>query len=695
MSNPLRVSRRTTIRLVTFAGLIVVPSIALFIVANYDWNKARPWINERASEAIGRPFSINGGLSISWGKQPSAETGMLEGWRGLVPWPQLTAQDIIIGNPPSFLAAMPNPAPGEIANIKQLAFTLDPFALLEKKIVIPVLRFDAPDVRLARMADGSSNWTWKKAEKVSAWQLEVQDIVLSKGKLHWMDAVKHADINAEFDTIDAGMDKLYGVAWKLRGKFNGEAVAGDGRSGAVLSLQGQIQPYPISANIRVGTSNIAAVGTLTRPSDLAEIDMRLKLSGVSMAKLYALSGIVLPETPPFSTEGHLTGKLDTLGSHWIYEDFSGKVGSSDIRGSLDYRTSQPRPMLSGTIHSDLLRLSDLASLIGADSNKSKTRRGAATAQPVNKVLPVEPFKTGRWTSIDADIRFDAKKIIHTKALSIRKISTHLRLQDGVLVLLPLSFELAGGVMTSEIRLDGSGREGKNAIRAEIKTRARNINVRKLFPDQPMLNASAGKIDGDARLSALGNSVSSLLGAANGEVKLLISQGSVSKRLLETMGLNIGNVILTHVTGDTQVKLNCMVAEFGVKSGMMQTHNFIVDTEDAVLDISGTVDLSRERLDLMLEPNSNGMRIFSLRAPIYVHGTFHQPETSIDKGVVALKVGGALALAALAPVAAVIPLINVRSQEDSQCASLLAAARVKPVAPPPGKSYRAKRPAPSP
>lgn len=314
-------------------------------------------------------------------------------------------------------------------------------------------------------------------------------------------------------------------------------------------------------------------------------------------------------------------------------------------------------------------------------------RGATTAQPANKMLPVEPFKTGRWTSIDADIRFDAEKIIPKKDLPIQKMSTHLRLQDGVLSLLPLTFQIAGGVLTSDITLDGSGREGKNAIRADIKARARNVNLHKLFPHYPMLQASAGKIDGDARLSAVGNSVSSLLGAANGEVKLLVSRGSVSKRLLETMGLNIGNVILTHMTGDSQVDLNCMAAEFGVQNGMMKIRNFVVDTDDAVLDVTGTIDVSRERLELTLKPTSTGMRIFSLRAPIYVRGTFLRPETSVDKGVVALKIGGAIALAALAPAAAIIPLINIKPREDSQCAKLLAAARIKPVAPPPGKTYR--------
>jgi hypothetical protein len=67
----------------------------------------------------------------------------------------------------------------------------------------------------------------------------------------------------------------------------------------------------------------------------------------------------------------------------------------------------------------------------------------------------------------------------------------------------------------------------------------------------------------------------------------------------------------------------------------------------------------------------------------VRGTFSNPAVSVDKGVIALKAGGAAALAAVAaPVAALLPLINTGPGQDSACGQLLAAARIKPVAPPP-------------
>jgi hypothetical protein len=255
----------------------------------------------------------------------------------------------------------------------------------------------------------------------------------------------------------------------------------------------------------------------------------------------------------------------------------------------------------------------------------------------------------------------------------------------VLSLAPLDFGIAGGTLKSNITLDGSGHVERTDIKATMTIAARSLDVKKLFPTLETLQASAGHIDGDARLTAVGHSVASLLGSANGEIKAQIDQGSVSKLLLEKMGLNVGNVVLVSVLGDKQVKLNCLASDFAVSNGVMQARSFVVDTDAAVLDITGNIDMSREQLDLRIKPNSTGIRIFSLRTPLMVHGSFKSPVVSFDKGAMALKAGAAIGLAIVAPIAALIPLTNIGARKESVCPQLLAAAKVTPVAPPPGKT----------
>ena len=45
--------------------LVLCAAIAIFVVT-FDWNRARPWVDDKVTQAIGRPFAINGDLRVGW-----------------------------------------------------------------------------------------------------------------------------------------------------------------------------------------------------------------------------------------------------------------------------------------------------------------------------------------------------------------------------------------------------------------------------------------------------------------------------------------------------------------------------------------------------------------------------------------------------------------------------------------------------
>lgn len=669
----LHFSRRTKISLAVLGGLLAIPALALALLLTYDWNRARPWLGARASEALQRPVELRGNLALTWQRQPAPAAA--RSWRERVPWPHLVAQDVHVRNP----AGMPG---GATASAQRLAFSLNPFALLGRKIAIPELRFDQPQLTLLRQADGRNNWTLPQRPP-SAWRLELDRVVFTRGTVKLDDALQTIHATARLDTLDD--DPRYGVRWTLAGSWNQQAIAGQGKAGAVLALRDARLPFPLLANATVGLVSVAAEGTLTNPAQLAAIDLQLKVSGASAARLYPLTGLLLPETPPFHTAGRLRGHLAKGASQWTYEKFTGRVGDSDIAGSLSYQQRQPRGLLTGALQSRLLQFADLGPLIGADSNASKAKRGVPAVQPAGKLLPVETFRTERWKALDADVNFSAERIVRTKELPLAKLRTEFHLRDGVLRLTPLNFDFAGGHVASQATLDGSSGQG---VAATLDATARQIKLRALLPKLPELKqATIGEINAATKLTARGNSVASLLAHANGELKMLVNDGTVSKLLLEQMGLNIGNIVLTKLFGDKPVHLNCLAGDFGVRDGLAQTRYFIADTDDATVRIQGSVNLADERINLTMRPDAKGLRIFSLRAPIYVRGTLKQPDVDIDKGVIAMRAGGALALGALAAPAALVPLISAGGDGENRCAALLADAREKPRAPAPGKTQK--------
>src|ERR1044072_348158 len=76
-------------------AIIVILIVALTVfLLTFDWNHARPYVNDKGTQAIGRPFVINGDLKVGW-RHPVGETG----WRGWVPWPRFSATNITVANP--------------------------------------------------------------------------------------------------------------------------------------------------------------------------------------------------------------------------------------------------------------------------------------------------------------------------------------------------------------------------------------------------------------------------------------------------------------------------------------------------------------------------------------------------------------------------------------------------------------------
>ncbi|MDE2203432.1 MAG: AsmA family protein [Burkholderiaceae bacterium] len=719
-------------------GLVITPVVivaaAVIFVLTFDWNRAKPYLNDRVSQAIGRPFAINGDLMLTW-KKPDGESG----WRAYVPWPRLIANDITIGNPD--WARQPH-----VATIHQLTFVLEALPLLAHRIVIPSVTLDTPAIALERDKQNRNNWTFHLAGsegsdgKPSDWKLDLREIAFSKGSLALDDDLKRIHLAATIDTVDRqalyaaasgttirgedppakapnGPDAAasgaearervapdlrqpYGIAWTVKGTYNNAAIKGSGKAGGVLRLQDAQRPYPLQADVTVGKTRVDLAGTLTNPASLTALDLRLHLSGASMAQLYPLTGVVLPDTPPFDTRGRLIGELRQQGSTWRYEKFTGRVGGSDLGGTLNFAMREPRPQLTGELVSHQLLFSDLAPIIGADSNASKAKRADPSAdpddsktvrQPADKVLPVEPFRTDRWNAIDADVKFTGERIVHTADLPIDHLVTHIKLLDAVLTLDPLNFGIAGGTLASNIQLDGHA----TPMQARAALTARHFKIKQLFPKIESMRASVGEINGDARLSATGNSVATLLGSSNGQLKILVEQGTISKFILEAMGLNVGNVILTKLFGDKQVSINCAAGDFAVSDGLAQARTFVVDTQDAVIDVTGATSLKKETLDFTIHPDSKGLRVFSLRTPLYVKGTYKRPDVSVNPAVVALRAGGAVALAFAAPVAAVLPVLELKPAPDSPCGKLLAEVRQRPTAPPPGKIERDTKPARTP
>ena len=694
-----------------FASFLVLLLATVLAVSLIDWNRAKPWVNERVSAATGRHFEIKGDLEAHWIWPQPLDTG----WRQWVPGLLVQAGNLELANRENFgeLGALdaadaraqppslgnsskndqapegPADAPPLMARVQQASASLRLLPLLGRVVLIDTLVLSAPDVALARKKNGENNWTFPRqaqdaTDKPNPWRVDVRQLGLAQARLSYADQKQQLALRAAIDAQDqaAPTDQdsaRYGLHVALSGKFRDAKLEGQGRVGHLLSLRDTAVDYPIDFDLRAGSTRAHARGTLSNPRKLSGADLQVQLEGKSMADLYELTGLVLPNTPPYKTSGHLVGSLEPERATWDYEDFTGTVGESDLEGHLTYTSGQPRPRLNGQLKSRKLRLADLGPIVGGASEGAGSDKKNSTRP--GKVLPDAQFATDRWDAMDLEIAFLGEKLLGPASLPLDNLSLRATLKNGNLSLNPLRFGVAKGRIDAQVELNGH----THPLDAHVRATVDALKLSALFPKVELMDKSLGRMDGAFALAGQGNSIASMLASSSGEARLYVRDGTLSKQLLDLAALNLGSVIVTKLFGaDKEVQLRCAVADFGIKNGIAQTRSVKLSTNEAVVEAVGTVDFGHEYIDLRIKPESLQWKFFSLRTPLTVRGPFVSPKVGIEAGPLLVRAGAAVVAAVVAPAAlALVPITVPAAEDDAECAKLLARANAAVKAGPQG------------
>ncbi|MBY0412501.1 MAG: AsmA family protein [Burkholderiaceae bacterium] len=611
------------------------------------------------------------------------------------------------------------PAPSRMAHIEKVSATVRLWPLLGKVVSIKSIDLTGPDIALARTKTGANNWTFEKKEGGSSgWTVQLDRLMLREGVLGYADGMNDLELIAHIDTIKPSIDKRpalpapadparpsdastppakatqvsdtagssngtrtsntaaaptaatavpYGLRFELEGRYGKAKIKGSGLAGEVISLRDKVVNYPLKVDASAGSVALAAEGVLANPGALSGLDFQVALKGASMADLYELTGLVLPSTPPFETDGRLTGSLEPQRAVWEYRKFDGKVGQSDLHGSLKYTSGKPRPRLTGEISSNKLRLADLGPALGT-ADADNTHKGLDPKGQRGRVLPDSKFAADRWNAMDMDITFKGQNIVRPESLPLEDLSLRAVMNNAQLKLEPLTFGVAGGKIESDMLIDGSA----SPLKAQIHGKVQGLQLSELFPKVQLMKKSMGRMDGAIALASRGNSIAGLLGQGTGELRLYVRDGTLSKQMLDLAALNVGSIVVGKLFGnDKEVHLRCAVADFAVVDGVANARVVKMSTDDAVIQATGTIDLGTEKLNLRIKPESLEWKFFSLRSPLYVRGTLGNPDVGVEVGPLLLRAGAAVAAAVVAPAAlALLPVTVPAADDDTHCKPLL-------------------------
>lgn len=626
----------------------VIAAIVVFLLI-FDWNWLRGPIGRYASEKSGRTVVLAGDLKVK-----------------LLTWtPRVEINGLRVGNP----AWAPR---GNMAEIERLTMAARWMPLLSGRLVMPLVAVDRPNVALYRDRSGRANWEFEPRGPAKPLELPpIQTFRITDGRLRMIDLGRNltfaGTVNAN-EQASAAYDQ--GFRLEGRGDLNRRAFLLNVTGGPLINVR-RDRPYPFDAEVRAGATRVTAKGQVPRPFNLGLVNAAVTVSGADMNDLYNLTGLTFPNTPPY----RVTGQLRRDGMVYTYNDFSGRVGRSDLNGDMKVDLTSGRPFLTGEMNSKLLDFADLAGLFGlpgasaAADPAQKAEARALAAQ--GRLLPDATLQTERLRAMDARVTYSAASV-RAPNLPLEAVSLGVKLDKGLLTLDPIAFKFPTGDLRGEASIDAR----KATPLSRVDFRVRNIKLEQFVSPVAGSRPVHGTLLGRARLTGAGDSVHRAAANSDGAVTLVIPRGQMRQAFAELLGINATKGLFMLLTKDQDpTDIRCALADFEVRNGVLMARNIVFDTGVVIVNGSGTVNLESERMDLVFKGKPKKMRAVRLIAPIIMAGTLRQPKFGIQPEGAIAQAGIGVALGALlSPLAAILPFVDPGLAKDANCQALFAEAR---------------------
>ena len=633
------------------AILLALAVVIAVLIAIWDWNWFRGPLERVASARLHRQVTIAGDLNVNpWSWQPSATVDRVS-----------VANPVWAGNTP-------------MGSVERIAVKIRLVPLLWGDIDLRRLVIVRPDVNLVADAKGRQNWDFSDGRPKTPLNLPpIHSFVIQDGRMTYRDSQRgigfRGTINAREDLGKAGKGfELRGEGAIRRAPFKAEVVGGP-----LINIE-RTKPYPFDVDIQAGRTHLTARGVVPKPFDFGQVNMVATARGADMAELFPLTGIALPNTPPYN----LRGRLNRDGLVWRVAGLDGRVGDSDLSGSLSVDTGGVRPMLKADLQSRSLDFDDLGALFGAapkiGAGETASPEQAAIAKKLvaqQRLFPDAPLNVERIRAMDADVTYKALSIRDTP-IKLASASVRVQLDDGLLRANPVRLDLPKGRVEGFVTLNARRR----VPTTELDLRLANSRIETLIPVQVDGGSPVtGPLVGRARLSGSGFSVHDAFASAAGDVMVVAPGGEIRKAFAELLGVNVikGLGLLAEKNTST-TPIHCGIAHFQTRNGVMRADRIVFDTGPVLVKGSGTVNLGTERMDIRLRGHNKKFRVGRVLAPVTAKGPLMAPKMGVDAGGAIAQGGVALGLGALlSPLAVLLPFVDPGLAKDANCSALLAQA----------------------
>jgi uncharacterized protein involved in outer membrane biogenesis len=433
------------------------------------------------------------------------------------------------------------------------------------------------------------------------------------------------------ETVDGGKNKLTLLAWGL---------------GQTVTVNGTLPGATVIDGARLATT----------------------ARGDNVANLFDFIGVAVPKTRAY----RLAATLVKDKGDYNFTDLRGVFGASDIRGRVNVKTGD-RLYLNADLATRSLDILDAGPFFGWDPQQAaKSGPVVGTVAGTPRVLPDSPLRIDAIKNFDADVKYRVTAV-RAKNFPVSNIDLTLDLDHSLLKLTPLTFDLAGGKLWSDISINARVPQVITAYDVKLSPTPMGKLLGRFGVEE---SGTTGTLSARIKMTGTGDSIRRSLATSNGRIAVVIPKGQMWTRNIQLAEIDLGTYF-TKLLGKKlkkPVDINCGLVAFTVRNGIAAADPILIDTTKNVIVGRGGFSFRTEALDLAFRADGKTFSLFSGQSPVGVNGVFAKPGFSVISPQLLTRAGAGLGLlAAVSPPAAILAFVDVGDAKSAACGPVLSGA----------------------
>lgn len=425
-------------------------------------------------------------------------------------------------------------------------------------------------------------------------------------------------------------------------------------------------------NAKAAGNSLDVSGTLPGATEIEGADLKVQARGPNLASLFDFLGVAVPDTRTY----RITSNLTKRGINWRFTAIRGTFGDSDVAGLMTISMPSNRLNIDADLRSRVLDIIDAGPWVGYDPRRLDAMGGKGAI--VNeggrpRVLPDAPLRADALKNFDAHVDYKVATV-RMENFPISNIGLTLDLDRSLLKLSPLTFDIAGGHLASDIIINARNPAVVTDYDIRLSPTPMGKLLAKFGAEQ---SGTTGLLKARVQLVGTGDSVRKSLASSNGRIAIIMPAGTFWTRNIQLAELDIGTFVQKMFEDKLKepVQINCGLIAFTVRNGIAAADPILIDTKKNVIGARGGFSFKTESLDFAIEADAKTFSLISAQSPIGVGGYFAAPKIDPISGELIARAGAGLGLAVLAsPLAAILAFVDPGDAESTACGPVLSGAR---------------------